>query len=134
MPDDPIMTPASVEDVLRRPLEGPAAGQWFVDAALIAVWEAVANAIEHGGTWCPSVQAELSADGGQLIVTVTDHGPGFDPHDRPDPMRPEHRLRAGGRGVFLMERFMDRVDYRFPPEGGTVVTLSKNLPPDDGPG
>ena len=38
-----------------------------------------------------------------------------------DPTDPPQILATGGRGVFLMRRLVDRVDYE---EGGTLVRLT----------
>jgi serine/threonine-protein kinase RsbW len=45
------------------------------------------------------------------IVEVTDSGPGFDIAGLTDPTDPGHLLTPGGRGVFLMRRLVDGVEY-----------------------
>jgi serine/threonine-protein kinase RsbW len=59
---------------------------------------------------------------------VRDRGPGFDPRGVPDPLAPENIARNGGRGIYLMRHFADRVVYSFPRGGGTLVRLEKRLP------
>lgn len=104
---------------------------------LVSVFEAVANAVEHGqrdGGRGPVLLA-IDVVAGQITATVADDGPGFDPDACPDPRTPERLLLPGGRGVFLMHHLMDSVDFTFPPGGGTEVTLRKALsPPGDGSG
>ena len=94
-----------------------------------AVREAVANAIEHGNGGDPDkqVQVTLGLEGGDIVIEVRDEGPGFDPGSLPDPLASENLLRPSGRGIFFMKKFMDRIDYSFEPEGGTVVTLRKRV-------
>jgi len=56
---------------------------------------------------------------------VRDQGPGFDPEQVPDPLAEENLARGGGRGLFYMRRFTDRVSFVFPRRGGSVVRLVK---------
>lgn len=95
----------------------------------LATREAVANAIKHGneGNSDKRVEVDVSLDGGDVVVTVADQGRGFDPGQVEDPLAPENLLRPTGRGLFYMQRFMDRVDYGRREEGGTVVTLRKQV-------
>lgn len=95
----------------------------------LAVREAVANAIKHGNRLdrTKKVEVELAIDGGELVVVVRDEGGGFDPAGVEDPLTPQNRLRPHGRGIFYMERFMDAIDYRRRPEGGTELVLTKRL-------
>lgn len=96
----------------------------------VALREAVVNAITHGDGAEPSrrVQIDLTLEGSdRLVFIVRDEGPGFDPESVPDPLEPENLERSRGRGIFYMRQFSDRVEFRFPPEGGTVVRLEKGL-------
>jgi serine/threonine-protein kinase RsbW len=95
---------------------------------VVAIWEAVTNTMAHGRTPATAVNICLSPAGDEVIATVTDHGPGFDPDAVPDPLAPPHRLRPGGPGLLLIHRYTDGVDYTFPPHGGTVVTLRASIP------
>jgi anti-sigma regulatory factor (Ser/Thr protein kinase) len=58
-----------------------------------------------------------------ILLEVRDEGPGFDlAACSDDPTTPENLLREDGRGLFLMQRLMDRVE-RFS-DGGNVVRLT----------
>ena len=98
----------------------------------LAVREAVANAIKHGNRQDPSrqVEVEFALTGGDMEIRVSDEGPGFDPDAVKDPLAPENKFRADGRGIFYMKKFMDEVRYAFRPSGGTIVVLRKRLAPD----
>lgn len=95
----------------------------------MAVREAVANAIEHGNRSEPErkVQVELDLLPGELVVKVCDEGDGFDPERVADPLRSVNLLKAGGRGILFMKEFMDQIDYTFHHDGGTEVTLRKQV-------
>lgn len=100
----------------------------------LALREAVANAIKHGNQLDPEKQVEIEAilDPEQLELKILDQGPGFDPEGVADPLAPENRFRASGRGIFYMRRFMDEVEYAIAPNGGTTLTLRKRLEPAAG--
>jgi serine/threonine-protein kinase RsbW len=68
---------------------------------------------------------------GRLDIEVQDEGAGFDPAAVPDPVAEENLLKPFGRGIFFMRQFMDDVAYSFPPSGGTVVRMTKRVPPSE---
>lgn len=90
---------------------------------MIAVTEAVNNAIKHGNkdNSSKNVFISLSLEDGLIKFTVKDEGDGFDFHKLPDPTSPENLSKPGGRGVFLMKHLSDEVDFK---ENGKVVELS----------
>ncbi|MFI8101605.1 ATP-binding protein [Streptomyces sp. NPDC086023] len=95
----------------------------------VALTEACANAVEHGGlvgaapdTGAYRVTAYL--DGDTCRIEVTDSGPGF----------PEHvgtarrsALAESGRGLCLIEQLADHVRFRNRPGQGAVVSFDKIL-------
>ncbi len=95
----------------------------------IAIREAVANAIKHGNQQDPDkeVEVELAIADDQAVIRVIDQGDGFDPQEVGDPLAPENLLKPNGRGIFYMKSFMDEIEYSTRPDGGTVVTLRKQL-------
>ena len=95
----------------------------------IAIREAVANAIKHGNRQDPEkeVEVELAIVGDEAIIRVVDQGEGFDLQTVEDPLAPENLLKPNGRGIFYMNNFMDEIEYGTRPEGGTVVTLRKQI-------
>jgi len=95
----------------------------------VAVREAVANAIKHGNRQDPGkqVQIDLRMDGDTLEIQIQDEGIGFDPASLEDPLAPENLLKPNGRGIFYMKSFMDDIQYRPRPGGGTVVTMRKRV-------
>ncbi|MGB8359044.1 MAG: ATP-binding protein [Bacteroidales bacterium] len=80
---------------------------------LISTVEAVNNAILHGnkGDRSKMVTVKFSADGNILEVTVSDEGDGFEYKNLPDPTDPKNIENLHGRGVFLMRRLADSIDY-----------------------
>lgn len=90
---------------------------------MIAVTEAVNNAIRHGnkGDSAKNVSLGLSLENGLIKFRVEDEGHGFDFHHLPDPTAPENIEKPGGRGIFLMKHLADEVYFS---EDGKVVELS----------
>jgi serine/threonine-protein kinase RsbW len=80
---------------------------------LISTVEAVNNAILHGnkGDINKMVTVNMSADGNVLDITVTDEGEGFEYGNLPDPTDPKNIENLHGRGVFLMRRLADAIEY-----------------------
>jgi serine/threonine-protein kinase RsbW len=90
---------------------------------MIAVTEAVNNAIKHGNKSNKekNVFLCLKIDESILKFIVRDEGEGFDYHDLPDPTAPENLSKPGGRGIFLMRHLSDEVSFT---EKGRVVELN----------
>lgn len=89
---------------------------------LIAVTEAVNNAISHGSRQDRSLNVSVYvADSIEAFCfSVKDEGQGFDYHNLPDPTAPENILKENGRGIFLMKNLSDEVEYN---EEGNQVSL-----------
>lgn len=79
----------------------------------VGLTEALANAMLYGNCRDPRkrVRVEAVLSSKQISVQVTDEGRGFDPESILDPTLPSNRLRAGGRGLFLIRKLMDRVEF-----------------------
>jgi serine/threonine-protein kinase RsbW len=95
----------------------------FYGELLIAMTEAVNNAIVHGNKLDPSKQVTLTfdvLDEKNIRFTVEDEGPGFDYLNLPDPTAPENIEKPHGRGVFLMRQLADKCDFI---DGGRLVVL-----------
>lgn len=89
---------------------------------MIAVTEAVNNAIKHGNQLDANknVFLSLSLEESLIKFQVKDEGPGFDFHSLPDPTSPENLEKPGGRGIFLMKHLCDEVQFK---DGGRIVEL-----------
>jgi serine/threonine-protein kinase RsbW len=90
---------------------------------MIAVTEAVNNAIKHGNNnnKTKNVYISLALDESVIKFVVKDEGDGFNYDNLPDPTSPENLEKPGGRGIFLMKHLSDEVSFK---ENGRVVELS----------
>jgi serine/threonine-protein kinase RsbW len=90
---------------------------------LVATLEAANNAIVHGNNGDPDKDVYISIDKtkSEVILIVKDQGNGFDYKSIPDPTAPENIEKINGRGVFLMRRLSDRIEFF---ENGKIVQLT----------
>jgi serine/threonine-protein kinase RsbW len=96
---------------------------------LIAVLEAVNNAIIHGNKsdLKKSVKVDFLIERNNLSVSVTDEGTGFKPEEVPDPTSPENIEEISGRGIFLMSKLADEIEFNR--KGNNVILKFKNIMP-----
>jgi len=88
----------------------------------VGVAEAIANAMLYGNRTDPAKQVRVDArcTSEMIRIRVTDEGGGFDPDALPDPTLPANRLLTSGRGVFLIRKLMDRVEFN---ERGNSIAM-----------
>ena len=115
----------------------------------VGLGEALANAMFHGNLELNSSLRETDADAyhtlaetrrcqspyqdrrieievrlarGRAVFVIRDEGPGFDPLSLPDPTDPANLEKVTGRGILLMQSFMDHVNFN---ARGNEVTMVK---------
>ncbi|HRH37638.1 MAG TPA: ATP-binding protein [Flavobacteriales bacterium] len=90
---------------------------------LIALTEAVNNAIHHGNGLDPSKTVVFGYQvlPSSILFVVKDQGAGFDFNHLPDPTGPQNIEKPHGRGVFLMRALADGVEFA---DNGATVSLS----------
>lgn len=85
----------------------------LVDDLTLAVYEALANVVEHAyppGHPDPVIRLHAQLDGNQVLVTVSDHGC----------WRTPNASGSGGRGLILMRRLTNEVQLHHTDHGTTV--------------
>lgn len=97
----------------------------FYGNVLIAVTEAVNNAIEHGNRKDDSMEVNVAVGDNpeEFCFSVKDQGRGFDFENLPDPTAPENILKENGRGIFLMKNLADEVEFE---DAGRSVNIYFN--------
>lgn len=68
-----------------------------------------------------TVVSSVSLEGARFVIR--DEGPGFDPSDVPDPLAPENLEKVSGRGLLLINTFMDEVSHN---DQGNEITMIKH--------
>lgn len=64
----------------------------------------------------------------RAIFIIRDQGPGFDPSAIPDPTDPANLEKVSGRGLLLINAFMDEVHHN---DTGNEITLVKHKPSEN---
>src|SRR5918998_2416985 len=113
LPSDVDCIEEAVELVTRHCLAGYAATQTIRFRLRVVLSEALSNAIVRGNCedrskWV-EVRAELVPD--SIRVYVTDEGCGFNPSTVPEPLQPARLDEVGGRGLFLIRKLVDAVQF-----------------------
>lgn len=93
----------------------------------IAIRECMVNAVVHGNRYNSRKKVHLKVErtADRLTIVVGDEGEGFDPNAVPDPLAGENLLRGSGRGVMLMQSFMDEFQISQRQPQGTEVKMVK---------
>lgn len=93
----------------------------------IAIRECMVNAVVHGNRYNSRKKVHLKVvrTSDKLTIVVRDEGDGFDPNAIPDPLAGENLLRGSGRGVMLMQSFMDEFQISQVRPQGTELKMVK---------
>ncbi|WP_428938488.1 ATP-binding protein [Fontivita pretiosa] len=80
-------------------------------AIKLALEEALMNAMKHGNKLDRSKKVHIQAriTPRRAEITVEDEGPGFDRRSVPDPTTEENLCKCSGRGILLIESYMNKV-------------------------
>jgi len=117
----------------------------------LALEEAIMNCLKHAYSIEEGYKPPTGADGRELnnrtvsvmcyfeqekaTVWIIDDGRAFDPAEVPDPTLDENLEVTSGRGLLLMEAYMDRIEIhdRYAPPGrpqGTIIAMEKKRTKD----
>jgi serine/threonine-protein kinase RsbW len=90
---------------------------------LIATLEATNNAITHGNKLNENKEVEVifAKEEDKIFLSVIDEGTGFDFNNIPDPTSPENLENMSGRGVFLMSKLSDAIEFE---NNGSFVRMT----------
>lgn len=117
----------TVEKLISQAREEYAISEENYNYIWIALNEAVSNAIKHGNKFNPAKKVRLTVETKYeryLCFTIKDEGAGFDPKSVPNPTSPDRIGEPNGRGVFLINKLADLVNYT---ENGTCVEIGFDL-------
>jgi len=91
-------------------------------AVHLALEEAFMNAVRHGNKMDPSkkVRVEYSIGSNEVEIFITDEGKGFEPDTVPDPRVGNNLYKPEGRGLLLINSYMDVVEFK---ERGNCVYM-----------
>ena len=96
------------------------------DAIELSLQEALANAVIHGAKEDATkvVECLVSSDDARgILIVVRDPGTGFSPEAIPGCTVGENVYSNHGRGIFLINQLMDKVEFR---KNGTEIHMVKH--------
>ena len=101
-------------------------------ATRLALEEALVNAIKHGNKLDPRkrVIVEAKVTGERVEIEIEDEGPGFQRSSVPDPTAEENLCKCSGRGILLIEAYMNSVEWS---QGGRRVRMIRYNEPSELP-
>jgi serine/threonine-protein kinase RsbW len=90
----------------------------------LAFEEGFINAVKHGNKMdgTKTVKVEYSISPEKIEICITDQGKGFSVDSVPDPRVGDNLYRPDGRGLLLIDAYMDTVEY-LPP--GNCLHMAK---------
>jgi serine/threonine-protein kinase RsbW len=102
-----------VENLVDRVCSGLGVHEEAYGNVLVAVTEAVNNAIQHGNELNKELFVDVAVGdkSEEFCFNIKDEGDGFNFSVLPDPTAPENLLKESGRGIFLMKNLADDVIY-----------------------
>jgi serine/threonine-protein kinase RsbW len=95
------------------------------DAIELSLHEALANAVIHGAKEDPTkiIECLVSSDEERgILIIVRDPGVGFSPESIPGCTVGENLYSNHGRGIFLINQLMDKVEFK---KNGTEIHMVK---------
>jgi serine/threonine-protein kinase RsbW len=96
------------------------------DAIELSLQEALANAVIHGAKEDPTKIVECLVGSDQergILIIVRDPGTGFTPGSIPGCTVGENLYSNHGRGIFLINQLMDKVEFK---KNGTEIHMVKH--------
>ena len=122
-------------EVQRRILEGAQQAGFSANSTFalkLALDEALVNAIKHGNRLDArkQVRVEARVTGQRVEVTIEDEGEGFDRRRVPDPTCVENLCKSSGRGILLIESYMNSARWD---RGGRRLRMVRLNEPEELP-
>jgi serine/threonine-protein kinase RsbW len=120
-------TPTVLDDLYGQILEKLRENEFSEDDIFgvhLAFEEGFINAVKHGNRMDDSktVKVEYAITREKVEISITDQGEGFAPDSVPDPREGDNLYRPDGRGLLLIDAYMDTVEYRAP---GNCLYMAK---------
>jgi serine/threonine-protein kinase RsbW len=100
-----------------------------IAAITLGLEEGLINAIKHGNRLDRKKKVKISAKitSRTCEIKIEDEGAGFDRGRVPDPTLDENLEKCSGRGILLIEAYMDRVSWDR--AGRRLTMVKRNTPP-----
>ena len=123
LPSDLKIIPETSRDIIKKIKSKDISEDDLFDIRL-ALEEALVNAIKHGNKQdCnKNVLLKITINPGKATMQIKDEGEGFDYEKLVSPAEPKNLKKPYGRGVFLIKKLMDSVEFF---DGGRGIKMVK---------
>ena len=127
IPSDPVHL-IKVDNLCTKAINYSGINESDGDDFAIAVTEIVNNAIHHGNKNVKEkkVFIDIFIYPSKLEAHIKDEGQGFDPDQIGDPLDPQNLMKESGRGIFLIKKLTDSLEFNFS-NSGTEIIISKKI-------
>jgi serine/threonine-protein kinase RsbW len=100
----------------------------------MSVREGVINALHYGNRMQrhKSIHMVFTFEPKRLVIRMIDEGQGFELNGIADPLAEENLMKTSGRGLLIVQAFMDEMHVGHGSNGGAELMMAKDYPP--GPG
>jgi serine/threonine-protein kinase RsbW len=96
----------------------------------MSVREGIINALHYGNRMQrgKTVFLDFVFEPERLVIRMTDEGNGFEANLVDDPLSEENLLKSSGRGLLIVQAFMDDMNVGRGPGGGAELMMAKLYP------
>jgi serine/threonine-protein kinase RsbW len=96
----------------------------------MSVREGIINALHYGNRMQrgKSVFLDFVFEPERMVIRMTDEGNGFEANHVDDPLSEENLLKSSGRGLLIVQAFMDDMHVGHGPHGGAELMMAKLFP------
>ncbi|MBQ9550490.1 MAG: ATP-binding protein [Lachnospiraceae bacterium] len=118
----------SFVDAILEENDCPVKAQMQIDIAVEEIFVNIANYAYEPGSGNADINAEVSGETPEFIISFADRGTPYNPLEKADPditLSLEKRP-IGGLGIFMVKKSMDKVEYEYK-DGQNILTIHKTL-------
>lgn len=96
----------------------------------MSVREGIINALHYGNKMQrgKTVYLDFVFEPERLVIRMTDEGAGFEVKEVDDPLSEDNLLKTSGRGLLIVQAFMDDMHVGPGPNGGAELMMAKRYP------
>ena len=118
----------NIDDFIEGILRGFDVEESIIADIAISVSELVNNSVNHGNKSDSdkTVSVSISKKSNDIEIVITDQGQGFDPQTISNPLDETNLLKDTGRGIFIVNALMDKVDVQNTATGSST-TITKTI-------
>ncbi|MFA6282195.1 MAG: ATP-binding protein [Candidatus Omnitrophota bacterium] len=125
LPSDLKIIPETTLDIIKQIKSKDISEDDLFDIRL-ALEEALVNAVKHGNKQSleKKVFLKIIIHSSNATIEIKDEGKGFDCDSLASPVEDENLKKTCGRGIFLIKKLMDKVEFF---DGGSGIRMVKSI-------